>query len=625
MNLNQQTYSKEAIKARMLQSATKLWGLKNIQSLDPFVKLLFDAFSTEIFKANNEIQSINGRILEKLSRLLTPTKYAHPNPAHAVAYSFPEEEDLEIMMEHSEFFLKKQLNSLKKNQSDKQLEISFTPVDSVELIKAQTSIMIVGNTVYNVDEQLNKIPIIRLNPNVENYRTIKLGIDISEYTSEKFPTKISLFCSNPTYENLDFVYRLLPYVKVSHNDIPLKVSSGLTYIEDIKTEGFEKMFEEQSIKHKIKNDIKSTYKDKFIEINGISPSMYKKIEKGLPADLEDGNSAWEQYREKKILWLKFEFPPQFTAEILENFLFVLNAFPIYNRNWKKTEYALDIMGNNIPLETAEEEFFLYVDEVIAGTGKKYAEIPFTPSGEMQNDLYTLRKGGMERFTNRNATDLMAHVMELLRDEVAAFSIINRDKVKDVFGEISEKMKGLMKKVEIANKELREDVNYVIIEPLESSAHTYASFWVSHCELGNSIRPGTELNSQKKSQKISLLTESTGGAEEQKQSDTILAYKYALTTKDKIISVEDVKNYCKMTLKDSLKSIDVSRGTMISDKPREGFIRTVDIEIVIQDYSFLGSKYWNNMAIIIKNNIKLKAIDGIVYRLNIIEDASLLEA
>lgn len=608
----------------MLQNATKLWGVKNIQSLDPFVKLLIDAFSTEIFKVNNEIESSNGRILEKLSRLLTPTKYAHPNPAHAIAYSFPDE-DQEMILEHSEYFLKKQLSSRLKNQSDKQVEISFTPIDSVALIKAQTALIIVGNTAYSIDEELNKIPIVRIESRVEDYRTIKVGIDISDYHSEAFPSRITLFCSNPTYENVDFVYRLLPHVKVFHNKIPLEVSSGLSYHERDHAEGFEKIFEFQSINQKIKEDIKNTYREKFIEVSGIQPSMFKKTEPGLPEDLDDGSSAWAPYRNKKILWLHLEFPPQFTAEILENFLFVLNAFPVYNRGWKKTEYALDIMGNNIPLETTDDEFFLYVDEVIDGRGKKYREIPFTPTGSLEADLYTLRKGGMERFTQRNATDLMAHVMELLRDEVAAFSIINRDKVKDVLGEISEKMKGLMQKVEIANQELKEDVNYVIIEPVESAAHTYASFWITHCTLANNIRPGTVLNSQKRVQTLTLLTQTTGGAEEQKQSDTISAYKYALTTKDKIISVEDVKSYCKMMLKDSLKKINVSRGTMISDRPHEGFIRTVDIEIVVQDYSYYGSKYWNNMATTMKNNIKNKAIDGIEYRLNIKEDATILQA
>ena len=45
-------------------------------------------------------------------------------------------------------------------------------------------------------------------------------------------------------------------------------------------------------------------------------------------------------------------------------------------------------------------------------------------------LYTVRKGGMERFTSRNAVDMIANVLELTRDEIAAFSLYNRDNVKE---------------------------------------------------------------------------------------------------------------------------------------------------------------------------------------------------
>jgi hypothetical protein len=82
------------------------------------------------------------------------------------------------------------------------------------------------------------------------------------------------------------------------------------------------------------------------------------------------------------------------------------------------------MGNNIPLETGVGEYFLYV-EVVDGEGKKYEEIPFTPNDHLSKGLYTVRKGGMERFSNRNAVDLMVNVLELTRDEVAAFSFQQR--------------------------------------------------------------------------------------------------------------------------------------------------------------------------------------------------------
>lgn len=621
-SISQQSFSKEAIKARMLQNATKLWGVKNIQSLDPFVKLLIDAFSTEVFKANNEIQNIDGRILAKLAKLLTPSRYTHPNPAYAVAFCQPEE-DTEILMDHSEFFLKKQLNSSQKDRGDRQVNIGLTAVDSVQLVKAQVAILVAGNTAYSIDSELNKIPIARISAEVEDFRTLHLGIDVSDYSSEIFPEKITLYASNPTFEHIDFIYRLLPHIEVFHNGIPLEVRGGRPYIEKEKANGFDGIFEEQSLQYKIREDIKSIYSSRFIEISGIYPSLFRRVTPGIPASIDNGSPVWETYRGKKMLWLTLKFPPQYTAEILENFLFVLNAFPVYNRSWKKTEYALDIMGNNIPLQTAEDEHFLYVDEVTDGQGKRYQEILFTPQDRMEKGLYTVRKGGMERFSGRNAVDLIAHLMELLRDEVAAFSMINRDKVKDILGEISEKMRGLMQKVESADRDLQEEINYVIIEPLEDSSHTYASFWVTNGALANNIRPGTELTSQLRMQSIMLITPTLGGAKAQKQSDTIQAYKYALTTRDKIISAEDIKNYCKMILHNRVKDIRIKRGTMISDKPKEGFIRTVDVEVIPDEYAFYGEKYWDNFAEILKNNIRSKAIDGVEYRVKIIDDSSSL--
>ncbi len=601
----------------MLQNATKVWGLKSPQSLDPFVKLLIDAFSTEVFKANNEIQTVNARILEKLAKLLTPSIYTHPIPSHAIAFTQPYESS-EMLLEHTEFFFKKQMTSTVKSESDKQINIPFTPIGNVRINKAQTSIMFVGNTCYGIDDRLNKIPIARFQGRPEDYRKVTIGIDVSKYTQETFPKNISLYCSNPAFEHLDFTYKLLPYITVSANGNPLFVKEGLTYYKNTQPDGYEQMFREQSIQNKIIEDVKSIYHHKFIEISGISASFFSEPGK-LPDNLDfvDYKDEIIKYIDgKKYLWLTLEFPPQFSAEILDNFSFVLNAFPIYNRGWKKTEYSLDIMGNNIPLITDEGEHFLYVDEVQDGEGRRYTEIPFTPNDDLRKGLYTVRKGGMERFTNRNAVDMIANVLELTRDEIAAFSLLNRDNVKGVLSEMSDKMKSMVQKVNNAKRNVKQELNYVIMEPVDKTDHTYAAFWITHATLANHLRPGTELSNQLKSQTLILLTESIGGAEEQKGTDSIQAYKYALTTRDKIISLEDVKNYCRMVLKDELKEVRVTRGTMISNKPKEGFIRTVEVEIVPQNYSFYGRSYWENMANVLRNQIISKAIDGIEYRIKV---------
>jgi hypothetical protein len=616
MNLDQNIYSKESVKARMLQNATKVWGLKSPQSLDPFVKLLIDAFSTEVFKANNEIQTVNARILEKLAKLLTPSIYTHPIPSHAIAFTQPYESS-EILLEHTEFFFRKQMTSTIKSESDKQINIPFTPIGNVRINKVQTSIMFVGNTCYSVDDRLNKIPIARFQGKPEDYR------NVTKYSNETFPKNLSIYCSNPAFEHLDFTYKLLPYITVSSNGNPLFIKEGLTYYKNTQADGYEQMFREQSIQNKLIEDVKSIYHHKFIEVSGISNTLFSEHGK-LPENLEfvDYKEEITKYIDgKRYLWLTFEFPPQFSAEILDNFSFVLNAFPIYNRGWKKTEYSLDIMGNNIPLVTDEGEHFLYVDEVQDGDGRRYTEIPFTPNDDLRKGLYTVRKGGMERFTNRNAVDMIANVLELTRDEIAAFSLLNRDNVKGVLSEMSDKMKSMVQKVNNAKRSIKQELNYVIMEPVDKTDHTYASFWITHATLANHMRPGTELSNQLKSQMLILLTETIGGAEEQKGTDSIQAYKYALTTRDKIISLEDVKNYCRMVLKDELKDVRVTRGTMISNKPKEGFIRTVEVEIIPQNYSFYGRVYWENMANILRNQIISKAIDGIEYLVKITNEDS----
>lgn len=620
MNIELNMYSKEAIKARMLQNATKIWGVKSPQLLDPFVKLLIDAFSTEIFKANNEIQNVNGRILEKLSRLLTPSIYTHPVPAHAVAFTSPID-DHEVLLDHSEFFFKKQMNSYLKAESKKQVNIPFTPAGSVSLIKMQTSLIFAGNTCYSIDDKLNKIPVLRYQSRPADYSRVVIAIDATHYSKDNLPNYISLFCSNPSYEYLDFIYKLLPYVSVFNKDNPLQVKSGLRYLKDEKVTGYEQLFHEQSIKTKTIDTIRHIYDHKFIEISGFTKNMI--AEEGvLPTELQflsDNAELNKQLKGKKMIWLTMEFPPQFTAEILDNFLFVLNAFPVYNRGWKKTEYSLDIMGNNIPLVTDEGEHFLYVDEVQDGDGSIYTEIPFTPNDDLQKGLYTVRKGGMERFSSRNAVDLIANVLELSRDEIAAFSLLNRDNVKSVLGEMSDKMKTMVQKINNAKKAIRQELNYVIMEPIEKTDHTFASFWITHCTLANHLRPGSELNNQLNSQTLVLLSESLGGMEEQTGIDSVQAYKYALTTRDKIISMEDVKSFCRMFFKEELKDVQVKRGTMISHKPKEGFIRTVEIQLTPTNYAFLGKMYWENAALVLRNQITSKAIDGVEYVVTVINE------
>ncbi|HEU4496157.1 MAG TPA: type VI secretion system baseplate subunit TssF, partial [Flavobacterium sp.] len=180
MNDKINSFSKEAIKVRMLQNAVKIWGLKGVSSVDPFVSLLIDAFATEIFKANNEIQSANSRILEKLAKMLTPSIYTYPQPAHAIAHAYPNDAE-EVLPDYSEFFIKKQIPSSAKSVSDIQIDIHFTPVDNVRLVKMSAAAMITANMCYIYDHEHYKIPVCKVPPLSIRHNKIILGIDATDY------------------------------------------------------------------------------------------------------------------------------------------------------------------------------------------------------------------------------------------------------------------------------------------------------------------------------------------------------------------------------------------------------------------------------------------------------------
>ena len=90
---------------------------------------------------------------------------------------------------------------------------------------------------------------------------------------QEIPEKLSIFCSNTAFEHIDYVYRLLPHVKVTSNGKPLSINPGLSYTDQRKYEGFEEVFKEQSIRYKVTEDIKKYTIQKFIEVEGIHDDL----------------------------------------------------------------------------------------------------------------------------------------------------------------------------------------------------------------------------------------------------------------------------------------------------------------------------------------------------------------
>src|SRR5690606_12749061 len=103
-------------------------------------------------------------------------------------------------------------------------------------------------------------------------------------------------------------------------------------------------------------------------------------------------------------------------------LFVsINAFPVINRKLKDFFHRLKGVTNIIPFTTESYEYFLSVHSLRDSTEKSYRQIPFTTDDQEMIGTYSIRQSGTERIDPRASKEYLKYVVDLVRDESAAFS------------------------------------------------------------------------------------------------------------------------------------------------------------------------------------------------------------
>ena len=147
---NNRRYNKENIKDRMFKNAANLWGVRNVEDLDPLVKLLVESLASEIYKISNEVNNVEIRILERIARLLTPDIMLAARPAHMILQAQPVEDTL-LLDKMMGFYYDDPIF----NQKNK-INVSFFPVDKFSLIKGRVKLLVCGRNVYSVDDRYNK-------------------------------------------------------------------------------------------------------------------------------------------------------------------------------------------------------------------------------------------------------------------------------------------------------------------------------------------------------------------------------------------------------------------------------------------------------------------------------------
>jgi hypothetical protein len=261
--------------------------------------------------------------------------------------------------------------------------------------------------------------------------------------------------------------------------------------------------------------------------------------------------------------------------------------------------------NIIPLQT--EDLFLDLEEVSNDEGKILNTRSFQKKEEEAFGIL-LRNGGVGRFDERDAGAIVDYLIQLLRDESAAFSTLGNDFMNSEMKHVQQLLNKLEQRL-YSRQQSREQIPYLMVRnnSKKSWQNLFLRYWSTCGTEANHIKAGSALRVYKGSSivgnQVLMVTTTLGGRNKLSTTDSVLAYKSALLSKDRLITEEDIKAFCHYQLGERVKKIEIEKGMMIHPGQQQGFLRTVDVMISLarKDYDEMKDKGEINFWI---DNLKL---------------------
>ncbi len=569
-------FSKESIKNRMFKRVAALWEIKNIDNLDPVVKLMIEGLAGEIFKLSGEMKNIETRILEKLARALTPANMISVRPAHAIMRARAIS-GLSQIEKTTEFFYKN-THFLKKANLKR---IGFTPVCTPQIINGAVAAIINEKGCYYIDNLMSKdIVAWPEKPSSLLSRKMWIGLDLGKEI--RAIENLSFYFDFPYIENKEEYFRLLSYCNWFQGGKPLEIKSGIYSLTNEGLDQKDKLAHKYEMCSMIDDDILNKYHHRFITISTAiehgdeTTEVFPKEIAGLfPEDVVQKSS-------KPLLWFKVEFPPLFKANIIDEMMVNINAFPIANKYIERMEYPINELSTVVPLMKAENEFFIAINSVTDSCGNQYSEYINDIEKDKSNFSYSLRRGGCERFSSADAREYLTRLIDLLHDESVAFSSLKKDSLAESVVDLLEQINHLEHKVDVKNMH-QEVISYLILEQeVEDSRMFFPEYWLSNGPAANDINASEVLfhtsNADIERGTAQFLTATRGGQMAPDSHQQTALYKYSLTSHGSIYSKEDIMNFCNSRYGSFADKVEVKRGYATSTIPGEGIIRTIDVHV-----------------------------------------------
>jgi hypothetical protein len=614
------SYSRERIRSRLLKKIADIWGIQEseIDALDPLIVMIMEACSVEFEKTAREINATQARLLNRLADLMNPDLLDITRPSYGILQA-KASDYMTGMDTDAQFVFKKTSMGLGSGAGSANTDIFFSPVVPVYLHNASIVYIANNSTLFQVENGNQKKPLAYSDRHqFSTDRSLWVGMEI--HPEVKSLAGFNFYFDWQNDPDRERLYQFLPLCKCYIGNAELKLKHGITTaIDEVHSQHL--IEDEFNVSRKLENHVLGLFNRCYLSVQ--SNESFKELNykpQTYPYAFDELFS-WQELKTMKeeLVWLRFQFPDSLPPESLNTVFGALNAFPVMNRRLQRLTYKLQQHLNIVPLHT--DEAFLTVRDIRNAGNVPYKSTPLSSAQDMELETFTLRYQGVHRFDARDTAELLNYVLDMLRDESVAFAALGEDFLASMIRELNQNIARLEQQINMKSLN-RSHIPYLMIKPKNPGENAYIEYWTTLGEVANRIPAGSRLNTYSSlpiaKNEIFMLTSTTGGKNKLSASEKIYSYKRSLLTRNRVVTLEDIKATCFAELGNKIQKVEVSKSFKIGATPQNGFMRCIQIKLYPAQPRSMSAEEWLRTCEELEMVLATSSAMSMPYQISVVE-------
>lgn len=574
--------TKEEIKNRMIRSAAKIWGYPEIASeddFDPLVSLLLNVNAAEFERLANQSADSKARILERMIQIMTPEILISALPAHAVVHAVSASTRDTVGTQEQLLF--------SDPGDSNRTQFFFAPAGQTTLSSHTVKFVATRHYLFEYKSVTLK-EVAGYSPQTTTIEHHSIWIGLSDADSP--PRELQFFFQAEMLSDKDIFYNQLAKAKWTNAaGQPIIATPGYNnkLLNENRLDVEQILKQDVSVNSTVLKDVTRLYRHRFVTVTDPFQQGQNEVPEELRISFPDAVPT--VFQRSDIYWVKVSFPENIHYQLLQEVNYYANCFPVVNKRMHETIHELKELINIIPLAT--DSHFFDLEEVMTREGERLdvRNIKKKPDKSLH---VTLRNGGVARFDDRDASAAIDNVIQLLRNDSAAFSAIGKNFISHEMKQLHQIINRLTQHLMQKNISYTQSPHLIIKgEEKNKTQPIFVKYWSTEGVQANGIKPGTPLATYKSSSisyhNAYFVTASAGGRNALNATDKVTAYKHALLSKNRIISKEDIHLFCRLTFGDGLKEVIIRGGVMVPADFNKGYMKTLDITLIMYRQAYLS--------------------------------------